>query len=55
LLGSYHERAVVLYRDQQLDQAIALWDHVLAIDPSYERAVIYRARAVELQQRLKQL
>jgi tetratricopeptide (TPR) repeat protein len=55
LLGSYHERAVVLYRDQKLDQAIALWDHVLAIDPNYERAVIYRARAVELQSRLKQL
>ncbi|KLD62300.1 LysM peptidoglycan-binding domain-containing protein [Dyella japonica] len=55
LLGSYHERAVVLYRDQKLDQAIALWDRVLAIDPSYERAVIYRARAVELQHRLKQL
>ncbi len=55
LLGSYHERAVVLYRDQQLDQAIALWDHILAIDPSYERAVIYRARAVELQRRLRQL
>jgi tetratricopeptide (TPR) repeat protein len=55
LVSSYHERAVVLYRDQKLDQAIALWDRVLAIDPNYERAVIYRARAVELQHRLKQL
>jgi len=55
LLSTYHERAVLLYRDQKLDQAIALWDHVLDIDPAYERAVIYRARAVELKQRLKQL
>jgi tetratricopeptide (TPR) repeat protein len=55
LLASYHERAVVLYRDQKLDQAIALWDRVLAIDPSYERAVIYRARAVDLQHRLNQM
>lgn len=55
LLSSYHERAVLLYRDQKLDQAIALWDHVLDIDPGYERAVIYRARAVDLKQRLKQL
>jgi tetratricopeptide (TPR) repeat protein len=55
LLASYHERAVVLYRDQKLDQAIALWDHVLAIDPGYERAVVYRQRAIELQQRLKQI
>jgi tetratricopeptide (TPR) repeat protein len=55
LLASYHERAVVLYRDQKLDQAIALWDRVLTIDPNYERATIYRARAIELQHRLKQI
>jgi len=55
LLTAYHQRAIVLYRDQKLDPAIALWDHVLAIDPSYEPAVIYRARALELKQRLKQL
>ncbi|MBD8873605.1 LysM peptidoglycan-binding domain-containing protein [Rhodanobacter sp. DHB23] len=54
LLAAYHQRAIVLYRDQKLDPAIALWDHVLAIDPSYEPAVIYRARALELKQRLKQ-
>jgi tetratricopeptide (TPR) repeat protein len=54
LLGSYHERAIVLYRDQQLEQAIALWDRVLAIDPGYEPAIVYRTRALELQRRLKQ-
>jgi len=54
LLGSYHERAIVLYRDQQLEQAIALWNRVLAIDPGYEPAIVYRARARELQHRLKQ-
>ena len=54
LIASYHQRAIVLYRDQQLDPAIALWDRVLAIDPSYEPAVAYRARALELKQRLKQ-
>ncbi|MFC4763003.1 LysM peptidoglycan-binding domain-containing protein [Dyella koreensis] len=55
LLSSYHERAIVLYRDQQLDPAIALWDRVLAIDPSYEPATVYRARALELKKRLTQL
>lgn len=55
LLSSYHERAVVLYRDQKLDQAIALWDRILAVDPNYEPAVIYRARAIELQRRLNQI
>lgn len=54
LVVSYHQRAIVLYRDQQLDPAIALWDHVLAIDPGYEPAVVYRTRARELKQRLKQ-
>jgi len=54
LLTTYHERAIVLYRDQHLDQAIALWDRVLAIDPNYEAAVIYRARALDLKHRLKQ-
>ena len=54
LVVNYHQRAVVLYRDQHLDSAIGLWDHVLAIDPGYEPAVIYRARARELKQRLKQ-
>lgn len=54
LLAAYHQRAIVLYRDQQLDPAIALWDRVLAIDPGYEAAVIYRARAMELKRRLKQ-
>lgn len=55
LLANYHQRAVILYRDQKLDPAIALWNHVLAINPGYEPALIYRARALELKQRLKQL
>jgi tetratricopeptide (TPR) repeat protein len=55
LLASYHERAIVLYRDQKLDQAIALWDRLLSIDPGYEPAQVYRARARELKRRLKQL
>jgi len=54
LLDSYHERAIVLYRDQQLDQAIALWDRILAIAPDYEPAIVYRTRARELKQRLTQ-
>lgn len=55
LLASYHQRAIVLYRDQKLSQAIGLWDRILAIDPDYEPAIIYRARARELQSRLKKL
>lgn len=54
LVANYHEQAVVLYRDQKLDPAIALWDRVLDIDPTFEPAVIYRTRALELKQRLRQ-
>jgi tetratricopeptide (TPR) repeat protein len=54
LVTSFHQRAIVLYRDQKLDQAIALWNRVLAIDPNYESAVVYRTRALELKRRLKQ-
>lgn len=54
LVANYHQRAIVLYRDQHLDQAIALWNRVLAMDPSYEPAAVYRARALELKQRLQQ-
>ncbi|MEO8810411.1 MAG: LysM domain-containing protein [Rhodanobacter sp.] len=55
LITAFHQRAIVMYRDQHLDQAIALWDRVLIIDPNYEPAAIYRARALELKRRLKQL
>lgn len=54
LVAKDHEQAVVLYRDQKLDPAIALWDRVLTIEPGFEPAVIYRARALELKRRLKQ-
>ncbi|HEU4671083.1 MAG TPA: LysM domain-containing protein [Dyella sp.] len=55
LVSTCHERAIVLYRDQKLAPAIALWDRVLEIEPDYEPAIAYRARALELQRRLKQL
>lgn len=49
-----HQEAMVLYLDQHLDQAIALWNRILVVDPSYEPAMVYRARALELKQRLQQ-
>lgn len=51
----YHESALVAYRKQALDKAIALWNKALAIDPNYEPALGYRARAQELQRRLNQM
>ncbi|MEA5445926.1 LysM peptidoglycan-binding domain-containing protein [Gammaproteobacteria bacterium AB-CW1] len=48
-----HRDAVIRYRNQDLEVAIELWDTLLAIDPDFEPAQLYRARAVELQHRLE--
>jgi hypothetical protein len=55
LVSRYHERAILRYRNQDLDGAIALWDRVIAIDPDFEPARSYRARARELKRRLDSL
>lgn len=55
LVAGYHEAAVVHYRNQQLDEAIALWDKVLKLDPDFEPAQGYRTRALELKRRLQAL
>lgn len=55
LVGEYHKAAVVRYRNQQLDEAVALWDKALALDPAFEPARGYRMRALELKRRLNAL
>lgn len=55
LVDDYHQRAILRYRNQELEEAIALWDRVLVIDPSFEPARSYRARARELQRRIDAL
>ena len=50
-----HREAVLLYRNQNLDAAIQLWDQALVLDPDYSRARDYRSRAVELRERLEGL
>lgn len=50
-----HEKAIVQYRNQQLEQAITLWDEALALDPDFQPAVGYKSRAQELQRRLERL
>jgi len=55
LVNDYHQQAILRYRNQRLDEAIALWNRVLAIDPAFEPARSYRARARELQRRLEDL
>ncbi|WP_018141142.1 LysM peptidoglycan-binding domain-containing protein [Thioalkalivibrio sp. ALJ7] len=50
-----HEEAIVRYRNQDLDTAIALWDQALELDPEFEAARGYRLRAQELLRRLDAL
>ena len=50
-----HKDAMVEYGKQNLDQAISLWDRVLAMLPSHANAKLYRARAVDLKSRLLKL
>lgn len=50
-----HREAVILYRHQNLDEAIRLWDQALVIDPEFAPAHGYRTRAEELRRRLEAL
>ena len=52
---SMHKDAMTEYRKQNLEKAIDLWDRVLALDSSHELAKLYRARAVELKDKLQKL
>lgn len=49
----YYREALKKQRSQQLDDAIVLWDKLLALDPDNENARLYRARAVELKVNLQ--
>lgn len=50
-----HLQALNAYRAQDLARAIALWDEVLAVNPEHENARLYRAQALDLQQKLRDL
>jgi len=52
---SYHKKAMILYRKQKLDEAIKTWRRVLMLDPEHEMAKLYRARAVELKEKIERL
>jgi tetratricopeptide (TPR) repeat protein len=50
---AYHREAMTYFRRQDLDAALGIWDEkVLAIDPDYQPALLYRAQAIDLKQRL---
>ncbi len=55
LTDGYHREAMRHFRKQELAQAIVLWDKILALDPEHPLAPGYRARAMEMQLKLKQI
>ncbi|MBI3774289.1 MAG: tetratricopeptide repeat protein [Gammaproteobacteria bacterium] len=55
VVETMHKDAMVEYGKQNLDQAIALWDRVLAMSPSHANAKLYRARAIDLKSRLQKM
>ncbi len=55
LFEAVHEQAVSLYRQQQLEQAIGLWQQLLDIDANFEAGQVYLLRAKSLLERLEKI
>lgn len=51
----YHQKALKLYRNQQLDEALMYWDRILSINPSDDLALVYKDRVRALKERLDSL
>ncbi|WP_417445947.1 LysM peptidoglycan-binding domain-containing protein [Kangiella sp.] len=52
---NYHQKALRLYRNQKLDEALIYWDKILAINPSDDLALVYKDRVKSLKERLDSL
>lgn len=55
LTDTYHRKAMQHFRKQELDPAIALWDKILSLDPGHTLASGYKARALEMKQKLEKI
>jgi len=55
LFDQTHGEAVSLFRQQELEAAIQLWDQLLTIDNQYEPALVYRQRAKNLLKKLEEI
>jgi tetratricopeptide (TPR) repeat protein len=55
LTDDYHRKAMSHFRHQELDRAIALWDKILTLDPGHPLASGYRARAMDMKQKLEKI
>jgi tetratricopeptide (TPR) repeat protein len=55
LTEDYHRQAMQHFRKQELDEAIVLWDKILTMNPEHPLASGYKARAVEMKQKLQKI
>lgn len=55
LSDHYHGGALTAWRDQQVNDAVRLWQRVLLINPDFEPATVYLERARRVQQRLESM
>jgi len=55
LIKKLHEEAIILRKDQQLNQAMLRWEKIIAIDPKNELAKKYYTRTSKLLNKLKRL
>lgn len=55
LSDHYHAGALTAWRDQQVSEAVRLWQRVLEIDPDFEPAAVYLERARRVQSRLEEM
>lgn len=50
-----HQKALKLYRNQQLKPAMTIWNKILAIKPNDDLALVYTSRVKNLQEKLKDI
>ncbi|TVQ36993.1 MAG: LysM domain-containing protein [Wenzhouxiangella sp.] len=55
LVSRLHEQAVSLYRNHQINDAIASWEEALQLDPTFEPAQVNLERARAVAERLREL
>lgn len=55
LIDRLHENAIILRKDQRLDQAVRTWKTIIQIQPNNKLAIKYYKRTNKLLERLKEL
>lgn len=55
LIDGFYKEGMKAYRRQDLDKAIGIWEQLLSLEPEHELAKLYRARAIELKERVQSL